>query len=111
MAINDWSEANFYDALNNVLHDPKYTEAAKMVGSAMNDQIDRPLDRAVWWIEHVMRHPTMYQGTSPAHKLTWYQYFLLDVVLLCVGVMYILFKVFQILCARCCSKRSKIKGE
>merc|ERR1719361_2890546 len=54
LAINDWSEANFYDALNNVLHDPKYTEAAKTVGSAMNDQIDRPLDRAVWWVEHVM---------------------------------------------------------
>ena len=53
----------------------------------------------------------MYQGRSPVHKLTWYQYFLLDVILLCVGVMYILFKIFQILCARCCSKRSKIKGE
>ncbi len=40
----------------------------------------RPLDRAVWWLEHVLRHPTLYAGKAAVHKLTWFQYFLLDII-------------------------------
>ena len=52
-------------ALDEVLHNPKYTRAAQKFGSLLNDQITKPLDRAVWWIEHIMRHPDMYAGKSP----------------------------------------------
>jgi hypothetical protein len=54
-----------------VLEDPKFATAAQEMGSNLMDQIDRPLDRAVWWIEHVMRHPTLYAGRTPVHKLYW----------------------------------------
>ena len=50
-------------ALDKLLHDPKFAEAAKEIGSTLNDQITRPLDRAIWWVEHLMRHPTMYAGS------------------------------------------------
>ena len=104
------NEEELINAIHDVLHDPKYTEAAKALGSAMNDQITRPLDRAVWWIEHVMRHPKMYGGRSPVHKLAWYQYFLLDVIAFLVVVLYIIVKVFRFAFSICCGK-SKIKKE
>ena len=103
-------EDELINAINEVLHDPKYTEAAKALGSAMNDQITRPLDRAVWWIEHVMRHPKMYEGRSPVHKLAWYQYFLLDVIGFLMVVLYIIIKVFIFVIGICCGK-SKVKKE
>ena len=103
-------EDELISAIDEVLHDPKYTEAAKALGSAMNDQITRPLDRAVWWIEHVMRHPKMYEGRSPVHKLAWYQYFLLDVIGFLIVVLYIIIKVFIFVIGICCGK-SKVKKE
>ena len=103
-------EKELINAIDEVLHDPKYTEAAKALGSGMNDQITRPLDRAVWWIEHVIRHPNMYAGRSPVHKLAWYQYFLLDVIAFFIFVLYVIFKVFKCV-ANICFGKMKVKKE
>ena len=98
-------------ALDQVLHNPKYAEAAKSVGSLMNDQITRPLDRAIWWMEHVMRHPKMYEGKSPVHRLSWYQYFLLDVIAFFVTILYVIFRIFKFLFMKCCSRKDKTKAD
>ena len=101
--------------MDSVLHEPKYTENAKKYGSVLNDQITRPLDRAIWWIEHIMRHPFMYEGKSPVRNLYWFQYFLLDVLALYLLIIYILFKIVkficQIVCQLCCKKVQKTKNE
>ena len=107
----DLKENELMNALDQVLHDKKYLEAAQAMGSALNDQITRPLDRAVWWIEHVMRHPKMYEGKSPVHKLAWYQYYLLDVLLFFATLIYILFTLLRFIFYKCCSRKSKVKDE
>ena len=61
----------------------------------VNFMILRPLDRAIWWIEHIMRHPFMYEGKSPVHKLYWFQYFLLDVLALYLLILYAVFKIVK----------------
>ena len=99
------SEENLYQAIQNVLNDPSYKDNAEDLGSLLVDQIDKPLDRAVWWIEHLIRHPSLATHMkSPVHNLTWYQYYLLDVLAL-LGtvlflVLFILYKVFTCLCCR-----------
>ena len=103
-------------ALDEVLHNPKYTIAAQKFGSLLNDQITKPLDRAVWWIEHIMRHPDMYAGKSPVHKLSWYQYFLLDVLAFGAVLIYIVIKIIKFALKMCCcggkgSNDSKAKQE
>lgn len=40
-----------------------------------------PRDRAVWWIEYVMRHRGTNHLRSPWDKLSWFQYLLMDVML------------------------------
>ncbi len=103
------NEADLYKALDAVLHQPQYLEKAQKYGSILNDQINRPLDRAIWWIEHVMRHPKMYQGRSPVHKLAWFQYFLLDVLAIYAVILYVIYKILYFLfCVMCC-KRQVIK--
>ena len=106
-------ETDLYNALDKVLHDPKYKNTAQRLGSALNDQLTKPMDRAVWWIEHIIRHPTMYQGKSPVHKLYWFQYFLLDVLVFYAVVIYVAVKFFKfIICKACCgSERSETKKE
>ena len=110
--FNELTEAKLFEALNKVLHVPRYTKAAQSIGSVMNDQMNRPLDRAVWWIEHIMRHPDLYQRKSPVHQLSWYQYFLLDVIALYLFIIYLTFKIIKsIVEFMCCGKHSKTKTD
>jgi glucuronosyltransferase len=102
-------EDELFNALHKVLHVQKYTENAQKMGLLLNDQINRPLDRATWWIEHIMRHPGMYKGKSPVHKLYWFQYFLLDVFAVILIALYIMFKFVKLLCMTFCCRRKKGK--
>ena len=108
--FRDLNENNLFEALQQVLNDPKYATAAEDLGASLMDQINHPLDRAVWWIEHVMRHPTLYSRRSPVHSLTWYQYLLLDVYAFYVAVVGILGLIFYKLLVCCCCRKKKAVG-
>lgn len=40
-----------------VLEDPKYAINSKRLSQSFRDQKEKPLERAVWWIEWVLRNP------------------------------------------------------
>jgi glucuronosyltransferase len=84
-----------------------FISRAKELGAVLIDQIDKPLDRAVWWIEHIMRHPTLYSGRSPVHKLAWYQYLLLDVFTLYATIAALLGLIFYKIVYCCCGSKRK----
>lgn len=51
----------------------------------MKDQPMQPLEKAVWWVEYVLRHSK--DGTSSylkGPKIDMYQYFFLDIILFVV---------------------------
>merc|ERR1711953_178814 len=102
ISFSELKEEELINALDQVLHNPKFTQAAQNVGSLLNDQITRPLDRAVWWIEHIIRHPHMYEGKSPVHKLSWYQYFLLDVLAFGAVLIFIVIQIIKFALKMCC---------
>ena len=43
--------------LRKVIEDPKYGRRAREHGSLLMDDINKPLDRAIWWLEYALRHP------------------------------------------------------
>lgn len=47
----------------------------------VTDAPQTPRDRAVWWIEYVMRHRGTNHLRSSWDKLSWFQYLLMDVML------------------------------
>lgn len=56
-------------ALQKVLEESKYTTNARRLQSLMFDQHEKPLDRAIWWIEWVLRHPHEKNLQSPVIEL------------------------------------------
>nr|XP_010965853.1 UDP-glucuronosyltransferase 2B31-like [Camelus bactrianus] len=109
------STTDLLNALNQVINNPSYKQNAMRLSTIQHDQLIKPLDRAVFWIEFVMRHKGAKHLRPAAHDLTWCQYHSLDVtgfLLVCVAAA--LFVITKC-CLFCCKKfpipRKKEKRE
>ncbi|XP_057584284.1 UDP-glucuronosyltransferase 2A2 isoform X1 [Hippopotamus amphibius kiboko] len=78
--INTMTSADLLNALRTVINEPSYKENAMKLSRIHHDQPVKPLDRAVFWIEFVMRHKGAKHLRPAAHDLTWFQYHSLDVI-------------------------------
>lgn len=45
------------EKLKSILENPKYSENVKKLSAQFRDQKESPLDRAVWWVEWLLRNP------------------------------------------------------
>uniref|UniRef100_A0A8C6R5Z9 UDP-glucuronosyltransferase n=2 Tax=Nannospalax galili TaxID=1026970 RepID=A0A8C6R5Z9_NANGA len=82
------TRSDLLNALEAVIYDPSYKENVMWLSTIHHDQPMKPLDRAVFWIEFVMRHKGAKHLRPLAYNLTWYQYHSLDVIaflLFCVA--------------------------
>jgi UDP-glucoronosyl and UDP-glucosyl transferase len=75
----------------------------KQVSALMHDQIDKPMDRAVYWIEYVIRHQGAPHLRNASRDLLLPQRGLMDVM--CIVLIFTLFLiyVFYRLCLFCSS--------
>ncbi|NXU99370.1 UD2A1 glucuronosyltransferase, partial [Cettia cetti] len=111
--FNTMKSQDLVDALNTVIYNSTYKENALKLSKIQHDQPVKPLDRAVFWIEFVMRHKGAKHLRPAAHHLTWYQYHSLDVLAFlftCTAtIVFILFKCCLCCCRRCgrIAKRKK----
>ncbi|XP_008837929.1 UDP-glucuronosyltransferase 2B1-like [Nannospalax galili] len=101
------STTDLLTALRTVINDPSYKENAMKLSRIQHDQPVKPLDRAVFWIEYIMRHKGAKHLRPALHDLNWFQYHSLDVIgfLLACGaaVVFIITKF----CLFCCHKVAK----
>ncbi|XP_075058920.1 UDP-glucuronosyltransferase 2A1-like isoform X2 [Mixophyes fleayi] len=111
--INKMQTQDLVDAVNTVINNPTYKENAMRISSIHHDQPIKPLDRAVFWIEFVMRHKGAKHLRPASHDLTWYQYHCLDVIgflLICLfTLLYITIKIFSFCCRKCRPAKKKQK--
>ncbi|XP_044733327.1 UDP-glycosyltransferase UGT4-like [Chrysoperla carnea] len=67
------------DAIENVIKDPIYKENIKKLSSLYQDQRNPPLDTAVWWIEHTIRHNGTEYMKNPLKDYSIIEFYMLDV--------------------------------
>ncbi|XP_031452696.1 UDP-glucuronosyltransferase 2A2-like isoform X4 [Phasianus colchicus] len=102
------------DAVNTVINNSTYKESALKLSKIHHDQPIKPLDRAVFWIEFVMRHKGAKHLRPAAHHLTWYQYHCLDVLAFlftCAAIAGFILVKCCMFCCRKCSRVTKKKKE
>uniref|UniRef100_A0A8D2E2U2 glucuronosyltransferase n=1 Tax=Sciurus vulgaris TaxID=55149 RepID=A0A8D2E2U2_SCIVU len=118
--FNTMSSTDLLEALNKVIKDPStlnpfYPKNATRLSRIHHDQPVKPLDRAVFWIEFVMRHKGAKHLRVAAHDLSWFQYYSLDVVgflFTCVAtVILIVTKCCMLCCQKFAKTGKKNKGE
>ncbi|XP_037385304.1 UDP-glucuronosyltransferase 2B31-like isoform X4 [Talpa occidentalis] len=112
--LRKMTSTDLLNALKTVINDPSYKENAMKLSRIHHDRPMKPLDRAVFWIEFVMRNKGAKHLRPASHHLTWVQYHSLDVIgflLACVAsAVYITAKCF-LFCWRKVIKTRKDKRE
>ncbi|CAH1102049.1 unnamed protein product [Psylliodes chrysocephalus] len=104
------TEEDLTEALNKILNDPKYRENAKMRSKLFHDRPIKPMDEILYWVEYIVRHKGAPHLQIAGKNLPWYQYLLLDVVLLVVLFVTIPIILLYIICKKlCCSGNEKKK--
>ncbi|XP_055444684.1 UDP-glucuronosyltransferase 2B17-like isoform X2 [Bubalus kerabau] len=78
--LETMSTRDLLNALKEVINNPYYKENVMRLSAIQHDQPMKPLDRAVFWIEFVMRHKGAKHLRPAIHDLTWFQYHSLDVI-------------------------------
>lgn len=89
-------------AIDEVLKNPKYAENMKIRSKRFRDQKERPLERAIWWSEFIIRNPKPTHlrpaefnlGLLGSHFWDIQMLILVSVVLLLLAAKRVLLKIF-----------------
>jgi UDP:flavonoid glycosyltransferase YjiC (YdhE family) len=73
-----------YNAITTVIKEPSYKNNAKRMAQKIADQPMSQTEKILFWVSYILRHDGSH-FKSVAHKLTWFQYFSLDVILTLVA--------------------------
>eukprot|EP00058_Branchiostoma_floridae_P018053 XP_002603542.1 hypothetical protein BRAFLDRAFT_220053 [Branchiostoma floridae] len=105
-----------YQAILHVVTNTSYQETAARLSRLDHDQPQSPMERAVWWIEHVIKHGRLPHLRARAVELPWYQYYLLDVaaflLTVCAAVLGTVWYSCSFICGKiCCKSGAKLKSQ
>ncbi|XP_072946227.1 UDP-glucosyltransferase 2-like [Epargyreus clarus] len=86
-----FTKSQLKDAIETVISNKSYRENMTKLREQMNDQPQTPLERAVWWIEHVLRHGGAKHLRAPAANMPWAEYYELKLVLVILTGLFVSF--------------------
>ncbi|XP_066285747.1 UDP-glucuronosyltransferase 2C1-like [Branchiostoma lanceolatum] len=110
------TDEQLYRAILHVVTNNSYRETAARLSRLHRDQPQPPMERAVWWIEHVIKHGGLPHLRARAVELPWYQYYLLDVaaflLAVCLAVLGTVWCSCSFICGKvCCKSGGKLKSQ
>lgn len=89
----DWKSftaEQLVDKINIILSNKRYKDSAVYLSRLLEDQPQSSLERAVYWIEYVIRHKGAPHLKSSGGDLNFAQYFLLDVIAVMVLILVVI---------------------
>ncbi|XP_049854937.1 UDP-glucosyltransferase 2-like isoform X2 [Schistocerca gregaria] len=84
--IQDVTKDTFLRSIRAVLEDTKYKDNMKRLSAVFREHRAESEERAVWWVEYVIRHRGAPHLRSAALDLHWWQLVLLDVIAFVLAV-------------------------
>ncbi|XP_050356504.1 UDP-glucosyltransferase 2-like isoform X2 [Nymphalis io] len=90
LSIETLTENKLKDAIETIITNNSFRQNVVKLRNIMRDQPLSPLERAVWWTEHVLRHNGAAHLRSPAAHMHWTEYYAMDLIILLLGSFVIL---------------------
>ncbi|XP_068624146.1 UDP-glucosyltransferase 2-like [Battus philenor] len=87
LEMNTLTEEKLLSAIKTVIEDKSYRQNIVYLREFMHDQPQTPLERAMWSIEHVLRHGSTYTLRTPAANMSWTEYYELEFILKCIALI------------------------
>ncbi|XP_013139077.1 PREDICTED: UDP-glucuronosyltransferase 2B7-like [Papilio polytes] len=79
--FEDITEYMLKNAILEVAEGEKYKKNIVRLRSLMADQPEAPLQRAIWWIDYVLRHGGAKHLRAPIANITWTEFLQLDLIM------------------------------
>ncbi|XP_026736027.1 UDP-glucuronosyltransferase 2B20-like [Trichoplusia ni] len=92
--LGDMTVENFKSSILKVINDDSYRQNIIKLRGFMRDEVQTPLERAVWWTEYVLRHGGAKHLRSPAANISWAEYLELELVLTLLAGLFSIITVF-----------------
>ncbi|XP_050356515.1 UDP-glucosyltransferase 2-like isoform X12 [Nymphalis io] len=87
LSIETLTEEKLKNAIETIISNNSFRQNVVNLRNIMRDQPLPPLERAVWWTEHVLRHNGAAHLHSPAAHMHWTEYYATDLILLSFGAV------------------------
>ncbi|KAH8375036.1 hypothetical protein KR200_011652 [Drosophila serrata] len=85
-------------AIQRLIQDPEATQKVRDMSDRYRDQPQKPLERAVFWVEHVSRHKGAKYLRSASQDLNFIQYHSLDTMLVLYGgIAFVIFCIILLI--------------
>ncbi|XP_066998723.2 UDP-glucosyltransferase 2 [Anabrus simplex] len=104
MLLRDLNKRSLLDALDQLVNGTSYRKNMEKLAVIYREEMgETSINKAVWWIEYVIRHDGARHLRSAALDLTWYQYLLLDVIAAILAALLALLVVSYVVIKKCIS--------
>ena len=96
--FSNLTEQNLEMSIEEVLSNKEYKLNANSLQQKLSHNLVHPKDEFLYWVNYTLTHKTVeHLISNPAHKLSWYQYLLFDVVGLVLVVLFVsLFFIYKL---------------
>ncbi|XP_053686683.1 UDP-glucosyltransferase 2-like [Sabethes cyaneus] len=84
LSIANVNRNDLANAIREVMTDKRYRNNMARLSKLFRDQKEHPLDRAIWWVEWVLRNPDNRILQSNAINLSWFVKYSFDVIVPCL---------------------------
>ncbi|KAF2366602.1 UDP-glucuronosyl/UDP-glucosyltransferase [Trinorchestia longiramus] len=88
------------ESMDILVNDTSYAERLRKLSAVLQDQKETPAERAVWWIEYVIRHQGAPHLQYPGKKLHFLQYICADVMFFLTVCLYIVYRLMKMIVMR-----------
>jgi glucuronosyltransferase len=82
VAYQELSEESLSKAINEVLDNRVYSDNIKLISQRLKDQPQKPMEKAIYWIEYVLRNDGAHYMQTSAQYLNFVEYYNLDIYLM-----------------------------
>lgn len=94
LAFRSLTQETITKALTMILENPTYSENAKELSTRFRDRPQSPMDTAIYWTEYVINHKGANFMRSPVLDLKWYEFHMVDAMVVIFIVSAILLGLF-----------------
>jgi len=105
--MRDVSAEKLVAGARDVISNHSYVDKVRAASAIFRSRPQNPRQRAAWWIDHVMQHGGSHMH-SYALDMAWYEYLMLDILIVCVLIPMVLMTSSVTACICCCMHRNSM---